>query len=129
MTTKEVAVDGCVLSHKAGSPISGGSFSITSTPSDKELENGKGAYEKELKFTFSGGSATGFAPNSVATTAPQTINPTADSKMGGEKVMRKGDSVLMNCVGTIAPPATPPTGPIAGDVEISDAGQTNLKTT
>lgn len=123
-----IAVDGLTLDHAAGSPISGGSFSITSTPDAKVKTDGAGFFAGPLVFTFSGGDADGFVAGSVAGggSMPATAGKV---KIGGVAVMREGDSCTMSCVGTIDPPATPPTGPVAGDVEIADAGQTKVRGT
>lgn len=128
MATEEVAVDGASVNHKAGSGISLGSFTIISVPSTKELENGKGIFTKELKVTFLGGNAAGMVPGSVFSKPPSaTIDPTADSKFGGEKAMRKGDNTTMDCQGTTTPVPPGSPGDVSGDIEIDDAGQTNLK--
>lgn len=125
MSSELIAVDGCQLSHKSGSLISGGSFVITSVPSTNVKAMAKGIYTGPLAFTFSGGSAAGFVDGSVAGggSIPATSSEVA---VGGLAVMREGDSVLMACVGTIPPP-TGGTGPVSGDVEISDAGQSEVK--
>jgi hypothetical protein len=125
MSFELLAVEGLTLSHKVGSPISGGSFSIVSSPSSKTKENGKGIYVSPLQFTFSGGSASGFVPGSIATLVPQAINATAQkTKDYGILVIRKGDSGTMICQGTLISGGP---GPISGDVEISDSGQDKVK--
>lgn len=124
-----IAVNGCTLSHVTGSPISVGTFEITSTPDGKVKSDGNGVYKDPLAFTFSGGNANGFQDGSV--TGGGSIPATSTKvKVGGLFVMREGDSVTMNCVGTIDPPPAPPaspTGPVSGDVEISIAGQIVVK--
>jgi hypothetical protein len=131
MSLELIAVDGCTVDHGTGSPISDGVFVITSTPSTKAKAEGKGVYTTPLTVTFSGGSASGFLDESVMTTAPVAIAATATkTKAGGILVMREGDSLkLMTCIGTIdpPPPSPPYTGPIAGPIEISVAGQTKVK--
>lgn len=127
MTLELIAVQGCTLAHSAGSLISGGVFVITSAPDVKAKAVGAGIYKTPLQFTFSGGSAAGFVSGSVMTTEPAVMNATATkAKASGLLVMREGDFVLMNCVGTIPPP-TGGTAPVAGNVEISVAGQTKAK--
>jgi hypothetical protein len=121
-----IAVEGLTLDHVSGSPISGGSFTITSTPDAKVKAEGHGVYVSPLAFSFSGGDASGFVAGSVS--GGGSITATAVKvQASGIAVMRLGDSVLMNCVGTIDPPATPPTGPVSGNVEITDAGQTKVE--
>lgn len=126
MSLKPVANEGLTISHKSGSSISGGAFSITSVPDPKISAEGAGVFFSELQFTFSGGSAMGFVAESVKTADPATI-PTTAAKVKNQSgfVMREGDFVAMACVGTIPPP-TGGTGPVSGPVEISDAGQTTV---
>lgn len=124
---KEILNSGGTLAHKTGSVISGGAFVITSTPSTKDKAGGLGVFPKEVEFTFSGGSASGCVPGSVATTAPVKIPATATkSKTENFPPVRVGDSVTMSAVGdNSAPP--PPKVAVAGDVEVSAAGQTKVK--
>lgn len=123
----ELAVDGCALEHDTGSLISGGSFTITSVPSTVTKEDNKGVYTTPMTYTFSGGSAAGFVANTVMTTAPAVIAATAiKTKDNFLPVMRKGDSGVMTCIGTLPPP-TGGTAPVAGPVKIGDAGQTKVK--
>jgi hypothetical protein len=124
---KNIAVDGLTLSHASGSPISLGSFSVTSLPSTVTKENGKGIFITPLLYTFSGGNAPGFVPGSVATLVPQSIISTAQkTKDYGILVIREEDLGTMICQGTIPPP-TGGVAPISGNVEISNAGQSKVK--
>jgi len=124
MTQELFAVSGCVLAHGAGSTITGGAFIITSTPSTKVLA-GTGVYKTPLAFTFSGGSAPGFVAGSVV--GGGSIPATSTKNLAESlAVMREGDSVTMNATGTLPPPGGG-TGPIAGPVEISSAGQVKAK--
>jgi hypothetical protein len=133
MTLIPIANEDLILAHGAGSPISGGSFAIVSVPSPDVYAEGKKVYTDPLEFTFAGGDASGFLTGSVATTAPIEMPATAikkkaiDSESSLELVMREGDSVVMECVGTFDPPASPPTGPVLGAVEIATAGQSKWK--
>ena len=127
MSLELIAVDGCTLAHASGSSISGGAFVITAAPDTKAAAGGAGVFKTPLTFTFSGGSASGFVTGSVMTTAPVSMSATAAKvKAGGALVMREGDSVTMSCVGTLpSPPGG--TSSVAGNVEISAAGQTKVK--
>lgn len=119
MSLELVMVEGGALDHGAGSPISGGVFVITSVPSTKD-KLGAGIYKGPLQYTFSGGNASGFDSGSVATTAPQVINPTATkTKADGQEVIRLGDFGTMAAVGTVSGVSSAVSGP----VEVSDAGQ------
>lgn len=127
MALKELAVQGATIAHDSGSPISGGTFSITSVPSLKVKAEGNGVYKTPLLYTFAGGNAAGFVPGSVLTTAPQSISATAQKcKAENLPVMRIDDSGVMNAIGTLPPPAGG-TAPIAGPVIIDDAGQVKAK--
>lgn len=119
----EVGVDGLTIDHSPGSPISGGSFTVTSVPSTKLIAEGKGAYRGPLTFTFSGGNMSGMVPGSV--TGGGTINPTA-TKMsdGGLFVIREGDAGTL--IGTAVPTGGGST-PVSGDVEVTDPAQTKLR--
>jgi len=113
------------LGHASGSPISGGAFVITSSPSTVlDAPDTRGVFRGPLQYTFAGGNASGFDSGSIATTAPQTINPTAiASKSEVLALMREGDSGTMNAQGTVG--GTPTA--IAGPVEVAIAGQTKVK--
>lgn len=127
---RKIAVDGLTLAHASGSVISGGVFTITSVPETgikfkNDSGSFKGVFQSPLKFSFSGGTASGFVPGSVQTTVVASMNTTTlkVQKKNGAKLMCKGDSVMMVCVGTLPPPAGG-TAPVSGMVEISDAKQT-----
>ena len=113
------------LGHASGSTVTGGTFTITSTPSVKVKAGGSGVYRGPLTFTFAGGSAPGLVAGSV--TGAGTINPTATkTKADGLLVIREGDSVLVTFTGTNSSPP-PPTLNVAGTVEVASAGQTKAK--
>ena len=123
MALKEIAVDGCILNHKTGSLISGGTFTISSIPSTKVKCMEKGVFETPLQFTFSGGNAPTCDPGTVATISPQNINSMAQKvKADSKLVMLKEDFTIMSAMGTLAGNPVP----IFGAVEISDAGQTKV---
>ena len=128
MTLENIANAGLTLSHSSGSPISGGAFTVTSAPDAKAKAVGAGVHVSPLVFTFAGGDAEGFLAGSVAGggSIPATATQT---RAGGALVMREGDSVTMECDGTIdpPPPSPPLTAPVSGGVEISAAGQTKVK--
>jgi hypothetical protein len=127
MTAKLIAVLNCTLAHGSTSPISGGVFTVTSTPSVKVLAENKGVYKTPLTYTFAGGNATGFVPGSIATLVPQTIVATATKVLvDGVLVMRVDDLGTMTAQGKTLPDPPGAVGPISGPVEISVAGQTKV---
>ena len=113
------------IGHGSGSPITGGVFVITATPSAKtSAPTGQGVYRGPLTYTFSGGSAAGFDPGTIATTVPQTINPTAiKASADGFKFIREDDNGIMAATGTVSGTPTP----ITGSVEVISAGQTKAR--
>jgi hypothetical protein len=112
------------LGHAAGSLVSGGAFTIVSTPSVKNRAVGVGIYRGPLQYTFTGGDADGFDPGTVATAVPQTIQPTAvKTRTDGLEVIRLGDAGLMAAVGAVS--GTPTA--IVGNVEVADAGQDRVR--
>jgi hypothetical protein len=115
---------GGALGHSTGSLVSGGIFTIVSTPSVKNRAVGAGIYRGPLQYTFAGGDADGFDPGTVATTVPQTIQPTAiKTRADGLAVIRLGDAGLMAAVGAVS--GTPTA--IVGNVEVADAGQDKVR--
>ena len=107
------------IDHGSGSPISGGTFLITSVPSGMVRAEGAGVHVTPLAYSFSGGDATGFVPGSIA--GAGAIPATAVKvRAEGAFVMREGDSAIMNATGT---PTGGGSAPISGPVEVSDAGQ------
>jgi len=126
MTFEYIGVDGLTIAHSSGSPISSGSFVITSTPSVKVLADGKGVFSGPLTFTFSGGTATGFVSNSI--NGGGTINPTTVKvKADGSFVIREGDSGTLNGTGITLPDPPGTAGPISGGVEITAANQAKVR--
>lgn len=121
---KLLAVEGLTINHSAGSPVSGGSFSVTSIASTKMKAEGNGVYRGTLSFTFTGG--THSSGTSGTAVASGTISFTATkNKIDGQFVLREGDTGSMT--GTYVPPATPPpTVPFTSDVEITAAGQSTV---
>lgn len=126
MTLANIANADLTLAHAAGSLISGGTFTVTSTPDAKTKADGVGVHVSPLTFTFSGGDAEGFLTGTVSGggSIPATATKT---KASGILVMRKGDVGTMACSGTVDPPATPTTSAVSGNVEISAAGQSKAK--
>lgn len=121
-----IGVDGLTIAHSAGSPISSGSFTITSTPSVMVFADGKGVFSGPLTFTFMGGSAAGFVANSI--NGGGTINPTTlVVKADGALVIRQGDTGTLNGIGITTPDPPGAAGPISGGVEITVANQTEVK--
>ena len=121
MSLKAIMNQAGAVDHDTGSPISGGTFVITSPPSTNVKADGVGVYRGPLSGTFSGGNASGFVSGSVA--GSWTINPTASNVKADElPVIRVDDTGTLTATGTIPPP-TGGTGPISGPVVVSDAGQ------
>lgn len=130
MALKEVAVDGLTLSHSIGSPITGGTFFITSIPSIKVKAEGNGVYSGTLNFTFSGGTYSGGVPGTASGSG--SINPTATkTKADGNLVLRVDDNGTMAGSYEQTNPTPPPPTisiPFSGvGVEISNAGQIKVK--
>lgn len=124
MSLIEIANGAATLGHKSGSPISGGVFTISSSPSTKVKAGGQGVYRGALVFTFAGGIASGLT-NIVG---GGSISPTAVKvKADGQLVMRDGDFVLMSATGQLAASPFTPGQPISGNVEIADPGQTKAR--
>lgn len=125
MSLKFLGVEGLTISHKAGSPVSGGTFTITSLPSTKYIPVGKGVYRGTLSFTFSGGTHSSGTPGTAL--GAGTIDFTSiKNKADGQFVIRVDDSGSMT--GTYVPPVTPPpTVPFTSDVEITNAGQDKVR--
>jgi hypothetical protein len=126
MALKEIAVEGLTISHSTGSNLSGGSFTITSTPSIKVKAEGKGIYRGTLNFSFSGGTYAGGVSSSA--TGSGSINFTATkTKADGQFVLRKDDSGTVSGTYQVPPPPPGVTSPFTASVEISDANQTKVK--
>lgn len=111
------------VGHSSGSLISGGVFTITSSPNDKVKAGGSGIHTTPLAYSFAGGSASGFQAGTISGTG--TIQASASKvKASGVLVMRKGDSATMQASGTLNNGSP---GSIAGGVEITNAGQNKVK--
>ena len=124
MSLEFVMNAGGALGHAEGSLVSGGVFTITSSPSAKVSPGGAGVHRGPLLYTFAGGSAEGFVDGTVATAVPQTILPTAEKvSADGLPVVRLGDSGEMAASGTLTGGGA---GPVVGLVEVADAGQNKV---
>ena len=124
--------DGTV-DHASGSLVSGGTFTIISTPSTKVKAEGAGVHTNDLRFTFAGGDAKDgeeidlVDPGTVVSVPPyQSISATAvKTRADGSLVMRLGDTnATAQFQGTLS---GSPVGPFAGSVEVATAGQTKAK--
>jgi hypothetical protein len=118
--------EGLTIDHSPGSPVSGGTFTITTPPSNKvRLVSGEWVYSGPISFTFSGGTHSSGTPGSA--TGAGTINVTSTkNKVSGKFVIRENDTGSMT--GTYVPPSTPPpTVPFTSDVEITDSGQDKVR--
>ena len=121
----DIGVVGMTISHAAGSPISGGTFTITSSPSTKCKATGKFIYRGTVSFNFTGGNASGIVPGSISCTG--TISPTATKvKADGSFCILEGDTGSMSGTGTSQSSGNPIV-PVSGSVEISDAGQNKAR--
>jgi len=125
MSLEYIAVEGCTIEHDAGSPISGGSFTITSIASAKVKVGGKGVYAQQIDFTFKDGNGPGVSPGTVVGGGSILSKATKD-RAEGQLVVRENDTGTLSGAGTNpAPP--PPTLPVSGGVIISAAGQTKAR--
>ncbi|MHC4620360.1 MAG: hypothetical protein ACYTEQ_21635 [Planctomycetota bacterium] len=120
-----VMTEAGAIGHGAGSTITGGVFTITSVPSGTVKAEGSGVFSGDLLYTFAGGAQGNIS--GIATTAPQTISPTATKvKADGALVIRLGDSGTMAAQGVDASGAAVA---VSGPVEVTDAGQTKVNAT
>lgn len=111
------------IQHSVGSPVSGGVFTITSTPSTKVTVDSQGVFRGFLSVSFSGGNMSGMVPGSVI--GAGVINPTAlKCKIELLAVVRDKDSG--NFTGTAVPTAGPPPVPVSIPCECADS-QTKAK--
>lgn len=130
MALKNIANADLTISHGVGSIVTGGTFTVSSTPSTKVKANNKGVHKGGVAFDFAGGSAAGTNPGSV--TGSGNISPTATKvKAEGELVNRVDDSASISMTGKTNNPSPPP--PLidvplgAQPVVISNAGQNKVK--
>lgn len=120
-----IAVSGLTIGHSSGSPVSGGTFTLTSIPSLKVKADGKGVYSGTLAFTFIGGTHTAGASGTATGGGTITVSATK-TKADGSFVFLVGDT------GTLAGAyvtSVPTTISFESDVEITNAGQTKVKGT
>lgn len=105
--------------HSAGSPVSGGSFSISTPPDTKNKAAGSFVYTSPITVSFSGGNMAGMIPGSVNGTGTISATGTKVKKRGGTFILRHGDSGTL--VGTAQPtgPGPPPTVPSSVACECS----------
>lgn len=121
MSRKNVMVNGGTLGFDTGSPVSGGSFTITTPASTTMLVDGDGVYAGPLAWTFSGGNASGAASGTVV--GAGTINPTAQKvKNDGKLAILEGDSVVSTFNG-VTPDGKPISFP-GVTVKVTSSGQT-----
>lgn len=122
MSALELAVQGCTFKYTIG--VTGAPPTVVTPPSTKVKATNKGIYFKQIDITLSGLSYAGCVQTTPVNTS---IMPTsADNKVEGELVMRKGDKVV----------AVPIVGASGGspcnfttDVEVDDPAQTDVKGT
>ena len=122
---KPIAVEGMTISHGAGSPAAGGTFSITTLPSTTVFLEGSAVYRGTVAFNWSGGTYLG-----NAATGSGTITVTATKVLvDGSLVLREDDTGEMS--GSYTNPSPPP-ATIAfanAPVVVSNAGQTRGRAT
>jgi len=123
MTLQWIAVDGCKLAHVSGSPISGGTFTITTTPHGKVAVDDAGIFAGAITFTFAKGNSAGFVKGTVAgggSIMASAINVTAD----GQAVVLKGDTGTLSASGTLTGGGV---GSVSGGVKVSASGQQKVR--
>jgi hypothetical protein len=118
---KLVAVSGAVLGFGAGSVISGGIFTITSTPSTDAKVDGLGVYRGPLTWTFAGGAASGFVSVIGSGSIPPGSLSVEDDALA---VILLGDSCTGSFTATASNGATTA---LAATVEVSSAGQSSVQ--
>jgi hypothetical protein len=114
------------IDHAAGSLVSGGTFTITSTPDTYSKVDSSGIHVGPLLFSFVGGNASGMVDGSVNIPVGSIPATATLDKAGGISVMRLGDSAEITFISTVD--SSPPVpGTVIGSVEVSNAGQTSTK--
>lgn len=120
---KKVAVEGCEIKDTTG----GGTVTITSAPSAKDLAEGNGIYFSPLSFSVSGSSGGGSIGDSNGA-GSGTINGTGTKicDANGNPAVLVGDKVTITVTGTTTTSSgkTPSSGSIT--VEITGAGQAKV---
>jgi len=128
MTQELIAVDGCTIGHGVASPISGGVFTITSTPHTKDKINNKGIFFGSIQFTFTGGISSLPVPlTSVQIKVPPGSIPGTSAKTSDIEgvAVRLGDSASILCTGLNA--QSQPVD-VTGVFEVAIAGQDKVAT-
>lgn len=111
------------LKHSVSSTISGGVFSIVSSPVEAVRGDGDPVYSSPLAFTFSGGSSPGFVDGSVQ--GAGTINSSVTSpRADGSPVILEGDSGTLAATGALTGGGS---GSVSGGVEVDSAGQAAIR--
>ena len=125
MAQKYIMTAAGAVDHGPTSTVSGGSFTITSTPSSNVSISGSGVHVSPLEFTFTGGDAIGFVNGSVYSADPQTITSAAKNvNVDGADTMNEDDTGAIELWGTPTGAGPPPDTTVPGATAIvSDAGQ------
>lgn len=105
------------IEHDIGSLVSGGSFSITSSPSSKVKVVSNFIFTSPLSVSFSGGNMSGMVPGSV--NGVGTISATASKTKQGTFVMRNNDTGTL--VGTAQPSGGGSPVPVSFSVKLVDS--------
>lgn len=118
---KEIAVQGATVGHSSGSVITGGTFSILTTPSIDVTITGKDVYRGTINIQCVGCSSGSFQ----IPIAQGTITGTSMKvKANGQAVILKGDKGTISGTGT--DPSTGATSEFSGSVEITDTVQNKV---
>jgi hypothetical protein len=118
MAGKEIANANLTLAPDP--PISGGTGTVSTSPSTKVKAGGAGVHRGTINFTWAGGT---YAGQPIVSGSGSITATAVKAKADGQAVVRKDDSGPIS--GTYTNPAPPPpTLPFSGTVKVSNAGQT-----
>lgn len=112
------------IDHSSGSPVSGGTFSITTLESVFVKVDDDGIFTAPLIFTFTGGTHSAGTPNSAVGGGVISSGATK-VKVDNALVILEGDTGTL--IGTYVDPSSGSPVSFSSDVEVSDAGQTAVE--
>jgi hypothetical protein len=118
---KNIAVDGCELEDVTG----GGTVSITSTPSQSSLADGKGIFFGPVSISVSQSNGGGSITDGNGAGAGTITGSDNNHLENGQPALLEGDTATIQVTGTTTPPGGSPTpvGPIPVTVRVKKAGQ------